>query len=118
MKNEKLRLIFNFWFFAVFGGMGFSKVLSSLHPGGMLDISRGQARRSGRSPRFLFHQIRRPERAREIATKSEVSIAPPGQIQFPVWSGGCAQSWPPANIRCSSGASRFQMCSYHSTENS
>jgi hypothetical protein len=46
-----------------------------------MGISRGPGRRGGRSPRFLSGEIRRLGRAREIAAKPDVSLAP-GQIHF------------------------------------
>jgi hypothetical protein len=36
-----------------------------IHPGGMVDISRGQARVSGRRPRTKPQELPRPERASE-----------------------------------------------------
>jgi hypothetical protein len=84
----------------------------------MAEISRGPGRVSGRSPR--------KKAANDHALKGALEWSeyrpfrcPSGAIQFPAGSGGCAQSLPPANILCPSGASSFSfpdaVCS---TENS
>jgi len=67
-------------------------------PEGWRILAGGKSAEADAAPGFS-RKIRRPERAREITAQLEVSITSPGQIQFPVWPGGCAQSLSTAIIR-------------------